>query len=80
VGEELGLDVEVGRLLCVEYVSEGESHSECLKFILFGGVLSPAQVQAISIEQSEIEEFRFVYPDEAVASSTSASRGVSRSP
>jgi len=67
VREELGLETEAGRLLCVEYESADESHSEGLKFIFFGGVLSAAQVQAIGIDRSEIEEFRLVPPDEAMA-------------
>lgn len=67
VREELGLETEADRLLCVEYESADESHGECLKFIFFGGVLSAAQVQAIRVDRSEIEEFRLVSPDEAMA-------------
>jgi 8-oxo-dGTP pyrophosphatase MutT (NUDIX family) len=67
VREELGLGTEANRLLCVEYESADESHGECLKFIFFGGVLSAAQLQAIRLDRSEIEEFRFVSPDEAMA-------------
>ena len=67
VREELGLDVEAGRLLCVEYGSAAGSDSEYLHFIFFGGTLSAAQRQAIRIDNAEIEGFRLVNRDEALS-------------
>ncbi len=66
VREELGLEVEVGRLLCVEYGSAG-STTEYLHFVFSGGVLSPAQLKEIAVNETEIEEFRMVHRDEALA-------------
>ncbi len=67
VREELGLEVEVGRLLCVEYGSAAGSHTEYLHFVFSGGVLSPAQLKQIAVDKTEIEEFRMVHRDEALA-------------
>jgi 8-oxo-dGTP diphosphatase len=67
VREELGLDVEIGRLLCVEYGSAARSDGDYLHCVFFGGILSPAQLQAIALDSTEIEEFRLVRPDEALA-------------
>jgi hypothetical protein len=48
-------------------VSADENHGEYLHFVFFGGVLSRAQLKAIRIDNAEIEKFRLVRRDVALA-------------
>lgn len=62
VKEELGLEVRLGRLLCVDYVSESEINREGLMFIFDGGQLTAAQMAQIRLPLNELSEWRFVAP------------------
>lgn len=63
--EELGLQVPLGDLLCVDWVAPHGPWDDSLMFIFDAGVLSSIQVRDLSITDDEITEFRFVPPDEA---------------
>jgi len=68
VHEELGLALALERLLCLDYVSrQGIAVTESLQFIFSGGVLTEAQIGAISLPQDELSEFRFVSWADAVS-------------
>jgi histidine triad (HIT) family protein len=61
--EEIGLDIEPGRLLCVDYRdTEPESHT----FVFDGPVLTPEQIAAITLPEDELRSFRFATIDEAL--------------
>ena len=66
VREELGLDVPLGRLLCVEYRSPAPPSTESLQFIFAGGILSPDSIRQITLPARELSAFCFVTPDEAM--------------
>lgn len=65
VAEELGLDVSLPRLLCVDWLPPHLGWEDALAFVFDGGVLSPAQAAAIVREEREIDEVFWVDVDEA---------------
>ena len=65
VAEELGITPPIGRLLCVEYLSEHDGYTESVQFIFDGGVLAPALAAQIHLQASELGEGRFVTAAEA---------------
>lgn len=65
VREELGLDVRVGRLLCLEYHARMGAKTESLQFIFAGEPLSAAQIARITLPADELSEWRWVALDDA---------------
>jgi 8-oxo-dGTP diphosphatase len=66
VEEELGLSVPVGPLLAVDWVAADESRPRPIVAFLFdGGVLADPSV--IVLQESELDEFRFVPPSAVAA-------------
>lgn len=65
VREELGLDVEIRQLLCIDYLSAEPGKNESLQFVFYGGVLSQAQIEQIVLQESELSAYRFVDCEEA---------------
>lgn len=63
--EELGLDIPLGRLLCVGYGPREAEKSERLHFIFDGGILSKDQVNQIRVQQSELDGFGFYALEDA---------------
>src|SRR4051812_24390997 len=63
--EELGLDVNIGGLLAVEWVPPHGPWDDTLVFIFNGGVLAPAAIEHLTIKDDEISAFEFCSPDEA---------------
>jgi ADP-ribose pyrophosphatase YjhB (NUDIX family) len=57
--EELGLDLHVGDLLCIDWVSPHGPWDDSLMFIFDGGTLTPEQVTSIQLLDGELAEFRF---------------------
>src|SRR3954465_9706998 len=57
--EELGLDIPVGQLLCVEWVPPHGPWDDTLVFIFDGGVLAAAKIDGLTITDDEITQFRF---------------------
>lgn len=62
VAEELGLRLQVGRLLCVEWQGPEPDRSESLMFIYDGGAL--ADPSTIRLPADELTSYRFVEPTE----------------
>ncbi len=62
VNEELGLTLDVGRLLCMEWQGPEPDRSESLMFVYDGGVLSDPN--SITLPADELVSFRFVDPDQ----------------
>jgi 8-oxo-dGTP diphosphatase len=65
VREELGLDLRLGRILCVDWVPPHDPWDDLLAFIFDGGVLSPRRVADIQLLDGELDRFEFC--DEAQA-------------
>ena len=58
VKEELGLDIEIDKLLTVSHSKTLEGDN--LKFIFSGGLLSSQQISQIELQEEELVEFAFV--------------------
>ncbi|MFI1890273.1 NUDIX domain-containing protein [Streptomyces jumonjinensis] len=63
IHEELGLDLNVGRLLATAYfvLPDGTAH---VYFGFDGGLVSAIEQRSIRIQEAEIEQFRFAAPEE----------------
>jgi 8-oxo-dGTP diphosphatase len=62
--EELGLSISLGRLLLIDYIHRPEYGDEHMIFQFDGGVLTQDQINAISLQEEEIGEYRFVAEDD----------------
>ncbi|WP_203719446.1 NUDIX domain-containing protein, partial [Asanoa siamensis] len=62
IAEELGLQVEVGRLLSVDWAPHPNAGDKLL-FIFDGGRLTAEQLAGITFSDNELSEFRFVQLD-----------------
>jgi 8-oxo-dGTP diphosphatase len=59
VREELGSDLPVHRLICIEYRSAHEAKVENLQFVFWGGVLNHEQIEGLRLREGELEKYRF---------------------
>ena len=59
VAEEIGLAIEPGPLLGLDYAASRASGREVLRFIFWGGVLDAAQIAAIRLPAEELSEYGF---------------------
>ena len=61
VKEELGIDIELGRLLVVDWWTEGIEQNEGAKvlFVFDGGILPPGEVSSIVVDGVEIVDFGY---------------------
>ena len=59
IKEELGLELNISELLCVDYVADYQGKGDNLQFIFYGGVLSAEQINSIKLPATELSEFRF---------------------
>jgi 8-oxo-dGTP diphosphatase len=57
--EELGLDIQVGALLCVDWVSPHGPWDDLLNFIFDGGTLSDSDINGLQLVDSELRAFEF---------------------
>jgi ADP-ribose pyrophosphatase YjhB (NUDIX family) len=57
--EELGLGVEVGDLLCVDWVSPHDPWDDLLNFIFDGGILSDSDIGNLRLVDHELRAFEF---------------------
>ena len=64
VAEELGLDRPAGRVLAVDWVPSRPRRPEGLVVVYDGGVLPPADIDAIILPEDELAGFAFVRPAE----------------
>ena len=65
VKEELGLDIEPGKLLCVDWVAPHGPWDDTLVFVFDGGELAPEQQAGLHLTDGELRAYRFCRPDEA---------------
>jgi ADP-ribose pyrophosphatase YjhB (NUDIX family) len=65
VREELGLHIEPGDLIAVDWLPHDGNFTEVVAFLFDGGVLSPAARSQIVVDPSEIRSHRFVVLEEA---------------
>ncbi|MBQ0987906.1 NUDIX hydrolase [Streptomyces sp. F63] len=61
--EEIGLDVELGTLLAVDWVP-GAGRPPIVSYLYDGGVLDEQQLAAIRLQEEELTAWRLVHPDE----------------
>jgi hypothetical protein len=61
--EEIGLDLEVGRLLAVDWVP-GAGRPPIVAYLYDGGVLREDQFKAIRLQEEELLSWRLVAPDQ----------------
>lgn len=62
--EEIGLDVELGPLLAVDWV-RGEGRPPLVSYLFDGGVLDADRLAAIRLQEDELLSWRLVHWDEA---------------
>jgi 8-oxo-dGTP pyrophosphatase MutT (NUDIX family) len=65
VREELGLDLAVGRLLCVDWVSPHGPWDDTLMFLFDGGTLTAAESASVRLLDKELVAFQFCTEDQA---------------
>ncbi|MPY62854.1 NUDIX domain-containing protein [Streptomyces spongiae] len=61
--EEIGLDIELGRLLAVDWV-HGTARPPLVAYLYDGGVLGEDDFKAIRLQEEELLSWRMVKPDE----------------
>lgn len=64
--EELGLYLEVGPMLCVEYNSPTDDYVESVMFLFDIAPLDDSTAASIQLDPAELSEYRFVALDEAL--------------
>ncbi|MGH3716217.1 MAG: NUDIX domain-containing protein [Micromonosporaceae bacterium] len=57
--EELGLDLRVGDLLCVDWVSPHGPWDDLLSFMFDGGTLDAEQIGNLAVRDDELHAFQF---------------------
>src|SRR5215212_3643453 len=57
--EELGLDLQIGPLLGVDWIPPHEPWDDTLVFVFDGGVLTRPAIERLQITDDELSEFRF---------------------
>lgn len=62
IQEEIGLAIEEPPLLCVDYRTALDRGEESIQFIFHGGVLSAERIEAIVLQEDELDAFKFVDP------------------
>lgn len=63
--EELGIEIRVGRLLCVDWVPPHGPWDDLLNFIFDGGVLAEAQIAELQLADGELDRYEFYEPAQA---------------
>ena len=64
--EEVGLDVEVGRLAAVDFLRPKPSKPGGMRFLFDCGVLPDAALHAIVLQTEELSEHRLLHPPRAL--------------
>ncbi|MEY2249220.1 NUDIX domain-containing protein [Streptomyces sp. BF23-18] len=70
--EEIGLDVEIGRLLAVDWVL-GPERPPVVAYLYDGGVLGEREFKAIRLQEEELLSWRLVPREEVTAHMSGAS-------
>jgi 8-oxo-dGTP pyrophosphatase MutT (NUDIX family) len=63
--EELGLEIPIGPLLCVDWVSPHGPWDDSLMFVFDGGVLDRGEISRLRLLDGELSAFRFFTEQEA---------------
>jgi 8-oxo-dGTP diphosphatase len=63
--EELGVSIEIGPLLCVDWIPPHGPWDDTIVFVFDGGVLSRARIDSLQITDDELAAFRFCPRQEA---------------
>lgn len=63
--EELGLEIKVGPLLCVDWVPPHDPWDDLLAFVFDGGELRKDQITRLQPRDDELAAFAFFTPDDA---------------
>ncbi len=58
--EEIGLTLDLSRLLLVEYQAASDDTNESLQFVFDGGTINAQQIAQIKLPLDELSEWRFV--------------------
>ena len=66
VKEEIGLDIENPKFLCVDWTSPMSEKGESLQFIFFGGILRAKQIKDIKLQAKEIGDYQFLSLEKAL--------------
>jgi ADP-ribose pyrophosphatase YjhB (NUDIX family) len=66
VQEEIGLNIESPRLLCVDWTSSTPEKGESLQFVFFGGILQKEQIDKIRLQADEIGAYQFLPLEKAL--------------
>ena len=61
--EEIGVDCQLERLLCMDYVNSKENYGEALQFVFYGGVIA---VEDVRLSDDEISDYCFVPTEQAL--------------
>jgi 8-oxo-dGTP diphosphatase len=72
LGEELGIDITVGRLLAVDWIPARSQGFAELIYVFDGGRLMRSQIEAIRVPGRELTEYRFMTLADAAARLTPA--------
>lgn len=60
VMEEIGLDIEPKKILCIHYYYVEKYESEAIQFYFDGGVLTQDQINSIKLQENEIKAIHFL--------------------
>jgi 8-oxo-dGTP pyrophosphatase MutT (NUDIX family) len=63
--EELGLSIELGPVLCVDWIEPHGPWDDTLVFVFDGGTLARTEIDALCITDQELDGFRFCTREEA---------------
>jgi ADP-ribose pyrophosphatase YjhB (NUDIX family) len=63
--EELGLELPIGPLVCIDGLSSHGPWGDSLMFVFDGGVLDARQISGLKLVDEELSEFRFFTEGEA---------------
>ncbi|MGO9581367.1 MAG: NUDIX domain-containing protein [Acidimicrobiales bacterium] len=64
--EESGVEVDTGRLVCVDFLRPREDRPGGMRFLFDCGVLDAEQLGQLEVQPGEIAEYRFLPVDEAL--------------
>ncbi|MDP8957754.1 MAG: NUDIX hydrolase [Actinomycetota bacterium] len=64
--EELGIEVDPGRLICVDYLAPTDTSAENIQFLFNGGMLAAPLVDEIVLCHEELSEWRLLHLDRAI--------------
>lgn len=64
VAEELGIDRQPGRLVCVDWIPARHPKTDGLMLVFDGGTLDEATLGRIRLPTEELSEYRLVYSDQ----------------